>query len=133
MYFRVQGICSDTLLDVDSTLPRSISTPSKDPSAATQWMTLTIRRRRFSKHVATTSSEPYLKTLFFKIPIVGRADGLPQTFGHSSRGTWSRSVPPLVGSSRQEVPVMRALPRFHFPQNRTNADQKPARCLQTRN
>ena len=53
-----------TLLDVDSTLPRSISMPSKDPSAATQWMTLTIRRRRFSKHVATTSSEPYLKTLF---------------------------------------------------------------------
>ena len=47
---------------------------------------------------------------FFLIPIiVGTADGLPQNLGHSSRGTWYRSVAPLVGSSRQEVPVMRAL------------------------
>ena len=46
----------------------------------------------------------------FKIPIiVGTAGGLPQTFGHSSRGTLLRSVAPLVVSSRQEVPVMRAL------------------------
>ena len=63
-----------------------------------------------SKHQCCTSSGPYLKTLFFKIRIiVGAADGLPQNFGHSSRATWYRSVPPLVGSSRQEVLVMRAL------------------------
>ncbi len=50
----------------------------------------------------------HISSSFFKIRI-GTADGLPQNFGHSSRGTWSRSVPPLVGPSRQEVPVMRAL------------------------
>jgi hypothetical protein len=72
----------------------------------------------------------------FKFPIiVGTAGGLPQNFGHSSRGTSLRSVAATCGLEPTGSPCDAGAfrPRCHFPQNRTNADRKPARRLQTRN